>query len=284
MRIIKVWFTLRDALKIRSSTDYIGFYDLINEVATSQSAGDDYKNALQSASIEMSDLLGYVEEEGDAVVDTRPLAQLLYNIKLRFSNHYIGGYLDDEVSRTEVQEIAHFLASDDAREFIERFISILCTTTPKYATIMNIYKAQENRLMDGLKSQHDGSSALDRAHSDHLVRGESKSDDYTIEAEGKNLHNATPQTTDIVATLEGDQFVNDLDKSSATTTNQGTTRVDSDDASSGEVHDRGENHESSDVNTKYVMEKIAEIQDSYSMILRKWTNEFEGLFIEEENI
>lgn len=281
--MIKNWFNLKELLNYAvAEGDIIGFLNMLNKFETLNDE-DIHDKALESAGITANDLRGYLMETGNPV-DTRPISRLLFALRLRFQNHYIGGYIVTPENRDVADEYEVMYKSKDMHDFIDKFIAILCATKSKYQTILNIYSSQENKLMDGLKTQRDGSNALDRAHSDHSEHGEGKSEDYTIQADGVNLHNDTPQTTDVVATMEQDQFVSDLDKSSATTHNLGSSRVDSGDDSSGEVHDRGETHESSTMDTKYVMGKIAEIQDSYQIVLTKWTDEFGCLFIEEENL
>ena len=102
-----------------------------------------------------------------------------------------------------------------------------------------------------------------------------RSGDRSISQEGEtsdssvNLFNDTPQTTDVVATMEGNQYVSELNKGS----NSGTS------SSSGT--DEFEENESFDTMT--IMAKLEEIERNFSMLWKKWLDEFDQLFIEEVN-
>ena len=72
--------------------------------------------------------------------------------------------------------------------------------------------------------------------------------------------------------MEEDQYVSELSKSHAHTDN------------TGDIDESGEEHHSSENNTKYTMEKIKDIQDGFEKVLYRWSEEFHGLFIEEDMI
>lgn len=224
---------------------------------------DEYDRLMQ-----LHDLLGdelyiwMVNPTLSGIVNKTHYAKLIELIKLRYGDHYIVETENEIEFHTEevTQGVTEWrlVESDKPFEkFCKKFISILISTKDKYINILNIYNDNISKLMDGLK----GSS--DTTHETH------KEEDYDNDVSGLNLFNDTPQTTDVVATIEGNQYVTELSKSSAHTDN------------TGEANETGENHSTSESNTKYVMEKIKDIQDSYEKVLYKWSEEFDGLFIED---
>ena len=272
------WYNFKEIL-IPSTTDFLGIAGFLKKVETLHSTSQ-IENTLALLGLSYEDLYGIKEVEGVTEVDDSSISQLLYLIKNRFSFHYIGFDKTDE----EVGGFPHFLSTEKALEWAEKFAGILLASYPKYKVILDIYSANISKLMNPLANSRSSSSHLDRAHSDSSSKQETKSDDYEIDATGKNLHNDTPQTTDVVATLEDNLYVNDLDRSEAHTENSGSTQIYGTDSASGEVHDSSSGSESGENDVKYTMEKIAEIQESFQKVLYKWSDEFSGLFIEEDNI
>lgn len=191
--------------------------------------------------------------------------KLIELIKLRYGDHYIVATEKEiEFHIEEVTQGVNEWRLDESdspfEKFCKKFISILISSKDKYVSILDIYNDNISKLMDGLKGSNN------TTHEIH------KDEDYDNDVSGLNLFNDTPQTTDVVATIQGNQYVTELSKSSAHTDN------------TGEANETGENHSTSESNTKYVMEKIKDIQDSYEKVLYKWSEEFDGLFIEESMV
>ena len=276
------WYSLNELCEAcKSNDDKLGLRAILHYIDYYGENSGLWKYTLAEAGINDLDLR--LKFENNVLVPTN-LGKLVSLIRARFGNNYVGKCDTDATFMAGISPLPEFIKTDEAKYFRDKFVGILVMNYEKYNKILNIYIAQENKLMDALKTGRTSSSHLDRAHSDNASHDETKTDDYTIEADGKNLHNDTPQTTDVIATLEGNQHVSDLDKSHAETSNEGSTEVHGVDASSGEVHDAMSGTEEVEMDSKYTMEKIAEIQDSYQEVLRRWSDEFAGLFIEEGNI
>ena len=203
--------------------------------------------------INKSDLYRMKQEGGSYVINDTFFSRLINLIRLRYDNHYC-------VASSEEINFNSLSSNKELKTFCKKFVAILISSKDKYLNILNIYKDNISKLMDGLKG------SIDTTHENH------KDEDYDNDVSGLNLFNDTPQTTDVVATIEGNQYVTELSKSSAHTDN------------TGEANETGENHSTSESNTKYVMEKIKDIQDSYEKVLYKWSEEFDGLFIEESMV
>lgn len=194
-------------------------------------------------------------EEGETphwIEQDTPQARLMSLIYARYGNDYIASSEIDIYANPN-----HSYVKEVFGKFAQAFIGILASTENKYVNILNIYNDNISKLMDGLKGK------TDVEHENH------RDEDYDTDVTGKNLLNDTPTTTDVISDLEQNQFVSELSKSTAHTDNVG------------DVDEEGESHTTSENNTKYVMEKIKDIQDNYQKVLYEWSEEFAPLFIEE---
>lgn len=200
--------------------------------------------------INKNDLYRMKQDEGHYVINPTPYSKLLNLIRLRYDDEYCV-ITEDEIDFEEIYN------NKKAKEFCKKFTAILIYTKDKYVSILNIYDDNLSKLMDGLKTTTEASHEIHR------------DEDYDTDVSGKNLFNDTPQTTDVVATIEGNQYVNELSKSEAHTDN------------TGDVDESGSREEETTIDTKYTIEKIKEIQDSYEQVLKRWSDEFSPLFKEE---
>ena len=213
---------------------------------------DTLSKMLSLHNINMNDLFFLKNQDGAQVINITPYSKLLNLIKLRFQNNYV------VICENKIpNNIDLAYKNDEVLKFCEKFLEILFYSKDKYVNILNIYQDNINKLMNPLKSTHRGTGST------------SRHEDYDTDMTGKNLFNDTPQTTDVVATIEGNQYVSELSKSQAHTDNVGDISEDREDESVTE----------SDAFT--TMAKIKEIQESYDMTLKNWSNEFAGLFMEE---
>lgn len=166
-----------------------------------------------------------------------------------------------------------------AKEVIIKVINKLDYTYLKYSTLLNAYENQKAHLLDKLERTRSGERNIkqDGATSGTGARQGTSSESGSY----LELHNDTPQTTDVVATMEGNQYVSDLKKGSSSAS--GTTGENS--VESGETHSTGEDtfeeNESWDSMTN--MARLDEIEKQFSNLWMKWLNEFDELFIEEVN-
>ena len=214
-----------------------------------------YDGAIKSLNlygISEDELYQLKNEDNALVININPYTKLLNLIRLRFDDHYCVSS-ENELDFSDLDD-------KSLKTFAKKFIGILCQTKDKYVSILDIYQNNINKLMDGLKGTID------------LTKESHRDEDYDSDVNSKNLFNDTPQTTDVVATMEEDQYVSELSKSTAHTDN------------TGDIDESGEEHHSSENNTKYTMEKIKDIQDSFEKVLYRWSEEFHGLFIEEDMI
>ena len=134
----------------------------------------------------------------------------------RFYKEYCFGTDEDELTENE------------AKEFLVKLINIIVMTYPKYAALLDYYKAKEGSLLDQINSVTTG-----------LAR-----------------FNDTPQNEEADDEFEGDLHVTNLTKTKGTSATDGMSPI----------------------------ERLKQIQDSYKLVLRDWSDEFKKIFIEGGNI
>lgn len=256
MRIKEYYFSLSELRHLfTDSTDLYKIHSLLKtslvECTEEDNPSTYFDDICSAYGFNFEDLKGTNANQEYSPSNT-PVAKLMALITLKYDNHYIAHDNTENKYTSGSIELYNVFKRINLLEFCKGFMSILLTTYSKYNTILNIYDTHMTNIMDGLNRSVSGS----------------KEDDYSTESSGETLHNDTPQDSDIVATIEGNQYVSDLSKSSGKVDNGGTSEYESK-----ETYD-----------TKYQMEKIAEIQDSYQKVLNNWANEFRGIFIEEANL
>ena len=139
------------------------------------------------------------------------LWQLVY---ARFYCEYCYGTEEDEIS--------------GETEFMIKFVNLSVMSYPKYAALLDYYKAKEGSLLDQINSVTTG-----------LAR-----------------FNDTPQNEEADDEFEGDLHVTNLTKTKGTSATDGMSPI----------------------------ERLKQIQDSYKLVLRDWSDEFKKIFIEGGNI
>ena len=142
---------------------------------------------------------------------------------------------------------------------MKKVINILDYTYVRYSTLLDLYENQKEHLLDKLQSSRSGSRSL--AHN----QASSNTQNST------SLYNDAPQTSDVIATISGNQYATDLTKGQV--------------SDSGETHSTGSDtfSESESHDTLTIMGKLDEIEKQFSNVWKKWLNEFDELFIEEVN-
>lgn len=175
---------------------------------------------------------------------------ILNKVYLRYKEHYC------------VQLQIPYEANEKATAFvlfIEKVLKVLDYTYRKYSTLFALYDSQKSNLVAKLGRTRTGSREV------------SSSGSNSETTNTKSTFNDTPQNKDIIAALEDDQFVNELNKGSS--------------SSSGSTSSSGadEYSESEQWDNATMMARLSEIEKEYSMLWKKWLNEFDGLFIEEVN-
>ena len=170
----------------------------------------------------------------------------------RYEHHYCFA-LDDIYTNVDNELISA------TNKFMKKVINILDYTYVRYSTLLDLYENQKEHLLDKLQSSRSGSRSLSHDQANSNTQNST------------SLYNDAPQTSDVIATISGNQQATDLTK--------------------GQVSDGGETHstgsdtfsESESHDTLTIMGKLDEIEKQFSNVWRKWLNEFDELFIEEVN-
>ena len=148
----------------------------------------------------------------------------------------------------------------EVTEWCKKFFGVLISTKDKYKTLLDIYASHIEKLMNPVKTSREAYHTIHRE------------EDYDNDVATKDLYNDTPETTDVVATLEDNQYVSNLSKGTAHTDNIG------------ETDENGSNAETINNDYETTMKRIAEIQESFQKVLYNWSEEFKMLFIEPLNV
>ena len=240
----------------------------------------------------------------DGVLPATDLIQsnaiMIFNkLYARYRSHYaINCLKDDDVEAK-------------SKEFMRKLFNLLDYTFVKYDTLLSLYSSQKTHLLDKLGRTRTGERALaTNVSGNQSVSGTSSGTTSQTDAEMTSgtssssgtkdtldLHNDTPQTTDVVATMEGNQYVSDLRKIHESESESGQTSGTLSRTSSGTSGGQTSSTETSQTastgtdeftesemwDTKTMMEKLDEIEKNFSNLIKKWLNEFDELFIEEVN-
>lgn len=182
------------------------------------------------------------------VESTTNYVKLFRLIRFRYDNEYIR--VDEELSHTYLNPLYNWC---------KKFASTLFMTFERYNTLLDIYKNNESHLLDKLSGLI--------SHERHG----SKQDYFSSSVSASSKISDTPNAQDVASGYDADQYVSDLSKSVGTTNN-------SDAVTEAEANTTNDSRD-----TKYLMEKIKDIQEEYQNTLKDWSNEFEGLFLEEAN-
>ena len=118
---------------------------------------------------------------------------------------------------------------------------------------------QKSHLTDKLSRVRSGSREL------------SQEAEHSEESNKLSLYNDTPQTDDVIATIESNQDVSDLTK--GRDTNEG----------SNPSSETDEYEETETWDNATIMARLEEVEKKLSNLWKKWLNEFDGLFVEEVN-
>ena len=166
-----------------------------------------------------------------------------------------------------------------SKELFTKVFNLLDYTFPKYSTLLGLYEAKKGNLLDKLGRTRAGTRQLSSTGSNSDQHYGSGTDSSTINS--VDLHNDTPQTTDVVATISGNQYVSDLKKGQTTSSGTSSDNYTNTGSSSSNGTDQFEELENFDTMT--IMAKLDEIEKQFSQLWRKWLDEFDQLFIEEVN-
>ncbi|MBR2651408.1 hypothetical protein IKD48_01125 [bacterium] len=186
--------------------------------------------------------------QGEYNVELSSLALTCLNkISLRYKDHYCVSLKKEEEKDKEF------------KSFFIKLANVLDHTYLRYSTLLNNYDTQKANLLNGLQRTRSG------------TRNVSQNGEHEENSSNLNLFNDTPQTTDVVATIEGTQYVSELNKGTANTTGSNSTTGE-DEFSETETHD-----------TMTPIEKLKELENKFANVWKNWLNEFEDLFVEGVN-
>lgn len=166
-----------------------------------------------------------------------------------------------------------------SKEIFTKIFNTLDYTFPKYNELLNLYADNKSKLLDKLGRTRAGTRQLSQTGSNSDQHYGSGEDSQTIET--LDLHNDTPKTSDIIATIQGNQYVSDLKKGKTTSSGSSSDNYTNTGSSSSNGTDTFEEVEGFDTMT--LMAKLDEIEKQFSQLWRKWLDEFDLLFIEEVN-
>ncbi|MBO7734203.1 MAG: hypothetical protein J6S67_16685 [Methanobrevibacter sp.] len=185
-----------------------------------------------------------VSEEGD-LIKSNAIA-ILNKVYIRYQEHYC---LELKIPFTEEEK------AKKCAEVFRKILQICDYTYAKYSSLIEMYKSEETHLLDKLGRTRSGNRSVSQS-------GQNAQNSV-------NIFNDTPQTTDVVATMEQDQYVSELNKSSLAGSS----------ASNGsDTYQEAENWDN-----ETIMSRLDEIERKFAMIWRSWLNEFDQLFVEEVN-
>lgn len=213
--------------------------------------------------------LSFEEKDGNYYQPKTLALTFINKLVARYKDHY-AVMCDDDTENT---------LKSKSKEIFTKIFNLLDYTFPKYETLLGLYEAKKGNLLDKLARTRTGTRQLTSTGSNSDQHSGSGTDSSTINS--VDLHNDTPQTTDVVATISGNQYVSDLKKGQTTSSGTSSDNYTNTGSSSSNGTDQFEETEGFDTMT--IMAKLDEIEKQFSQLWRKWLDEFDQLFIEEVN-
>lgn len=198
-------------------------------------------------------------------------------LALTFINKLVARYKDHYAIMCNDDSQETLIAK--SKEIFTKVFNLLDYTFPKYETLLGLYESKKGNLLDKLARTRAGTRQLSTTGNNSDQHYGSGTDSSTINS--VDLHNDTPQTTDVVATISGNQYVSDLKKGQTTSSGTSSDTYTNTGSSSSNGTDQFEETEGFDTMT--IMAKLDEIEKQFSQLWRKWLDEFDQLFIEEVN-
>lgn len=191
--------------------------------------------------------LSFLSFDNNILVPTSLALTLIRKLDIRYKDHYCFSSPNDHTN------------VDECRKFMQKVFNLLDYTYDRYSTILGFYTDEKAHLLDRLSRTRSG------------TRDISSEGEHSDTTDNISIFNDTPQTTDVIATIQQNQYASELNKGQVA--NQGSN------SSSGS--DEFEENELFD--TKTIMAKLDEVEKQYSNVIKKWLDEFDELFIEEVN-
>lgn len=190
--------------------------------------------------------LSFIYADEDTYLSCRENAVLLLNkLKLRYGEHFALVCDTDE----QTEEVAK------AKQLFTKIFNMLDYSFPKYDELLSLYASEKSHLLDQLGRTRSGSRSISQTG-------------QNVE-NSKTIFNDTPQTSDVVATMEDNQHASELTKGQVAGSSNSTG---SDSFQEAELWDNAT-----------IMSRLSEIESKFTEIWKKWLDEFDQLFIEEVN-
>lgn len=244
----------------------------------------------------MSDLLLFAklesQEYSEVVTFEKVNKALDYPVYMGKFSTWLGNYDNDlfnEIYNRFKDEYICIVPTDDDvensfKKFIERCAGIISRTYKRYTYILNAYKTNEDKLMDAVKS----TDIISTNNSDTSTITNSGSDESTDSTtESSNMHSANsdvPQESGSLTELTDLNYASGISQQKNSITRDVTTRYTK--GTQATTTSSGNNSQNisreNDMMTK--MQRLNEIKNLYQDVIKDWTDEFKGLFIDEMNI
>ena len=244
----------------------------------------------------MSDLLLFAnlesQEYSEFVTFEKINKALGYPVYMGKFSTWLGNYdntLFNELYNRFKDEYICIVPTDDDvensfKKFIERCAGIISRTYKRYTYLLTAYEQNESKLMDSVKSK-DTITSNNSDTSTITNSGSDESADSTTES--SNMHSANsdvPQESGSLDALTDLNYASGISQQKNSITRDVTTRYTK--GTQATTTSSGNNSQNisreNDMMTK--MQRLNEIKNLYQDVLKDWTDEFKGLFIDEMNI
>ena len=287
----KYLFTVRDALAIAytyDNPDY-NYYDntpsLLLKLGTSfttyTSKVYGEEGVSQSGLYQILEELDIVKWTNNHYVLNDHIKKLLDILSSRIADEYcmITDFIDDNTIKKAT------------REFMDKLISLLSLTYPKYKELLDAYESTKGKLLNALEDSYvdyenvteEGSNInnINKEHNSFSNRNSQQADSKTSESSGKSHMNDTPQNA---GTYDNEDFASSIEFADSNANESGSINVNENDlnvnndkedssASSNSFRNRGLYHISSQQRDALI-DRLELINRNYQNLLEKWTKEF----------
>lgn len=218
---------------------------------------------------------------------------------------HIGEYLSDYVAfdyqdLKYLKDITNLVFSRFGEEFIfiipnsdtkilnyqkwfKRFVNTILMTNPKYETLLDAYDAEKENLLKAIKSTQT-SSGTGNNTSNVVNSGTDENTETGSNAEASSrVESDTPQETGSIDAIQDLTYASNIEQDKRSITRSVTSRYTK--GTSVAVQDTSTN--SNTVTTEderaTKIARLNELENLFSNVLKKWSDEFSGLFIEDLN-
>ena len=234
-------------------------------------------------------ILGTGDEGGQGYITTQKMRDIMLNIMgisssgnadcyfsfidsennfkdwtLKIMNGIINRYEDEffvVMDEAQINDIDNY---DLIKKKYKKLLNILNYTYDKYSSLMDFYAEKREDLLDGIqRTEHEESENSQSAE----ISGSESTDRLS-------KFNDTPQAPDTNSVFEGDGYVSELTKD----------KIESENGSESSISGSAEISRTYSDERETLIQRLNEIEKKYNLTFNKWLDEFEPLFISEENV